>query len=296
MIKNLMLTNMETKLVSQIINKKFPFPKSLYTVKECLEATCKNNPDSIILDFFAGSGTTGHAVLEMNAQDNGNRKFILCTDNENSICEEITYPRIKNVINGYKFDGKKKETLFEAKININFLKNSQDILNEIKEIKNKYKRKFNKFEDEFGNKVYKLVGIKNIKDKKEGLGGNIRYFQTTFIPYSVKPTDSTKAQIMKNATDVLCIKENTFEEIINKKGYKIFKNYFIYMGILFDSLQIFKFKNEIKKISKKDCRIYVFSFVGDDKFEKSFNDLKNVKIVSVPEVILRVYKRLFLRR
>ena len=52
-----------TKLVSEIIGKKFPFPKSLYTVKECLEATCKNNPNAIILDFFAGSGTTGHAVL-----------------------------------------------------------------------------------------------------------------------------------------------------------------------------------------------------------------------------------------
>lgn len=194
------------------------------------------------MDFFAGSGTTGHAVLEMNKQDNGNRQFILCTDNENSICEEVTYPRIQKVINGYKFKGK-KETLF-----------------------------------------------------KEGLSGNIRYFKTTFIPYSIKPTDSTKAQIMKNATDVLCIKENTFEKIIDKKGYKIFKNYLIYMGILFDSLQIFKFKNEIKKIYKKQCRIYIFSFVGDDKFGKSFDDLENVKIVSVPEVILRVYKRLFLRR
>ena len=101
---------------------------------------------------------------------------------------------------------------------------------------------------------------------------------------------------MKNATDVLCIKENTFEEVINEKSYRIFKSYFIYMGILFDSLQIFRFKNEIKKLSEKKCRIYIFSFVEDDKFEKSFDDLKNVKIVSVPEVILRVYKRLFLRR
>ena len=234
-----------TGLLKQILGREinFPFPKSLYTVKECLEAACKNNPNAIILDFFAGSGTTGHAVLEMNKQDNGNRQFILCTDNENNICEEVTYPRIKSVINGYKFEGKKRETLL-----------------------------------------------------KEGLGGNISYFKTTFIPYSVKPTDSTKAQIMKNATDILCIKENAFEEVINEKGYKIFKSYSIYMGILFDSLQFFKFKDKIKKLSEKKCRIYIFSFVGDDKFEKSFDDLKNVKIVSVPEVILRVYKRLFLKR
>lgn len=59
------------------------------------------NKNAIVLDFFAGSGSTGHAVLELNNEDGGNRKFILCTNNENNICEEITYQRIKNVINGY---------------------------------------------------------------------------------------------------------------------------------------------------------------------------------------------------
>ena len=52
-----------------------------------------------ILDFFAGSGTTGHAVMELNAEDNGNRRFILCTNNENNICRDVTYERIKRVIN-----------------------------------------------------------------------------------------------------------------------------------------------------------------------------------------------------
>ncbi len=53
---------------------------------------------TIVLDFFAGSGTTGHAVMELNKEDGGNRKFILCTNNENNICKEITYKRIKRVI------------------------------------------------------------------------------------------------------------------------------------------------------------------------------------------------------
>ncbi len=57
--------------------------------------------DSIILDFFAGSGTTGHAVLKHNFENGGNRRFILCTNNENNICEEVTYERIKRVIEGY---------------------------------------------------------------------------------------------------------------------------------------------------------------------------------------------------
>lgn len=54
--------------------------------------------DINILDFFAGSGTTGHAVMQLNKEDGGNRKFILCTNNENNICREITYERIKRVI------------------------------------------------------------------------------------------------------------------------------------------------------------------------------------------------------
>ena len=60
---------------------------------------------STVLDFFAGSGTTGQAVLELNKEDGGNRKFILCTNNENSICEDVTYPRLKTVITGFRKDG-----------------------------------------------------------------------------------------------------------------------------------------------------------------------------------------------
>ncbi len=63
------------------------------------------NKNAIVLDFFAGSGSTGHAVLDLNKEDGGNRKFILCTNNENNICEKITYKRLCNVINGY--DNKK---------------------------------------------------------------------------------------------------------------------------------------------------------------------------------------------
>ena len=54
-----------------------------------------------VLDFFAGSGSTGHAVIAQNIEDGGNRQFILCTNNQNSICREKTYVRLSNVINGY---------------------------------------------------------------------------------------------------------------------------------------------------------------------------------------------------
>lgn len=76
--------------------ERFPFPKPLFLLKKCLQIGI--NPNDIILDFFAGSGTTGHAVMKLNAEDDGNRKFILCTNNENNICRDVTYERIKRVI------------------------------------------------------------------------------------------------------------------------------------------------------------------------------------------------------
>ena len=93
-----------TVLLEKILNKRkvFDYPKSIHAVVDTLKILCKENKQSIVLDFMAGSGTTGHAVLEMNEQDGGNRKFILCTNNENEICEDVTYPRIKKVITGYK--------------------------------------------------------------------------------------------------------------------------------------------------------------------------------------------------
>ena len=98
-----------TKLLREILpNCDFDFPKSLYTVYDCVFSVVGHRPNATILDFFAGSGTTGHAVLEMNKKDGGNRKFILCTNNENNnegnggIAESVCYPRIKAIIKGYK--------------------------------------------------------------------------------------------------------------------------------------------------------------------------------------------------
>jgi adenine-specific DNA-methyltransferase len=90
-----------TKLLNTILGKgrTFDYPKSLHAVIDALRVMSKD--DSVILDFFAGSGTTGHATMALNQEDGGNRRFILCTNNENGISEEVTYPRIRKVIEGY---------------------------------------------------------------------------------------------------------------------------------------------------------------------------------------------------
>lgn len=82
--------------------KIFNYPKPIRLIKKLLCSSRVKN--ATVLDFFAGSGTTAQAVLELNKQDGGNRKFILCTNNENEICEKITYPRVKTVITGKRTD------------------------------------------------------------------------------------------------------------------------------------------------------------------------------------------------
>lgn len=86
--------------LNNIFNEKVfnnPKPSTLIS----LLVNCTDNSNSVVLDFFAGSGTTLHATMQLNAEDGGHRQCILCTNNENNICEEVTYERNKRVINGY---------------------------------------------------------------------------------------------------------------------------------------------------------------------------------------------------
>lgn len=92
--------------LANIFGKKgevFSNPKNVGLLKMII--TLFKDTDVMILDFFAGSGTTGQAVLELNQEDGGNRHFILCTNNENNICEQVTYQRLKTVITGKREDG-----------------------------------------------------------------------------------------------------------------------------------------------------------------------------------------------
>ena len=85
------------------LNQKFDYPKPTSLVIECLKM--RNKKDAVVLDFFAGSGTTGQAVMDLNDEDNGTRRFILCTNNENGIFDNITLPRLNTVITGKRIDG-----------------------------------------------------------------------------------------------------------------------------------------------------------------------------------------------
>jgi len=215
----------------------FSNPKPTLLIIELLLLTA--NKKAVVLDFFAGSGTTGQAVLEFNKEDKGSRQFILCTNNEDNngrglkIAKDICYPRIRKVIEGYK--------------NLR-------------------------------------------KEKIEGLGGNLKYFKTAFV--EAEPTDKNKRKLTEQATEMLCIREGTFESVVNQKKFKIFKNSSHYTGVIFDQIAILAFKKAIKDIRAR-FSIYIFS-LSDETFNEEFVDIKQkIKLSPIPEAILRVYRRIF---
>jgi adenine-specific DNA-methyltransferase len=123
-------------LKALIPDRKFPFPKSLYAVEDCIRFFVCDKPESVILDFFAGSGTTAHAVMRLNRQDGGRRRCISVTNNEVAadeqktlsdqrlrpgdpewerwgICEYITKPRVVAAITGKSANGETLEGTYK---------------------------------------------------------------------------------------------------------------------------------------------------------------------------------------
>lgn len=111
-----------TTLLKNILgNKNFDYPKPLSLVKNLLNQITTPDDNHIILDFFAGSGTTAHAVLALNDEDEGNRKFILVSNQESSkenpeknVCRDITKVRMQRVIEGYQYRNRKKTYTVEG--------------------------------------------------------------------------------------------------------------------------------------------------------------------------------------
>lgn len=94
-------TQLAKETLKKILNKNiFETPKPVDLIKRFIRLNSDKN--GLVLDFFAGSGTTAQAVLSLNKEDKGIRKFILCTNNENNICTNVCYPRVEKVIEGYK--------------------------------------------------------------------------------------------------------------------------------------------------------------------------------------------------
>jgi adenine-specific DNA-methyltransferase len=152
--------------------KGFDTIKPVRLLSRIFEIATKNN--SLILDSFAGSGTTAHAVLAANARDNGNRRFILIECEE--YADTLTAERVRRVINGYPFTGTQREELFSEKITwTNFAKKQQRILREIEHVETTKGEAFDSVKKEIKDGVLTVTGERKIEERAPGLGGSFTF-------------------------------------------------------------------------------------------------------------------------
>ncbi len=154
-------------------NSKLPFetPKPTVLIEKLL--SLRNNPNAIVLDSFAGTGTTAHAVLHLNKKDGGNRKFILVELED--YAENITAKRVEKAIQGYEFKGKKKNILKEFSINLTTLKKSEKILAEFDKLKQDTKYSQVIIGENNGKIV--ITGVEVVAEKTEGTGGSFDFYE-----------------------------------------------------------------------------------------------------------------------
>ena len=160
--------------LKQIFSETTPFttPKPHELVERIIQIA--SAPDSIILDSFAGSGTTAHAVLNMNKLDGGNRKFILVEMMD--YADSVTAERAKRVISGYKAD--KETVLYDEEITIKNLAQGSAMLEEARTVAKEAKGKHSSVKSpkiEEGH--LRVVAVDNAKDMVDGLGGNFSYYE-----------------------------------------------------------------------------------------------------------------------
>ena len=242
------MTQDGTKDIDAVFGSKvFGFPKPLSLIKYLLQVATPRAKNVIVLDFFAGSGTTFHATMKLNAEDGGCRQCILVTNNENGICENVTYERNKRVIQGYTTPK--------------------------------------------GEQVEGLT--KN----------NLRYYKADFI--SREPSSKNKRELVKAATDLLCIKENLYEEVkMTCNGKTLRKDYARRfadgdkeMIIIYEPAVIKYIMEELKTWGQKEfIKIYVFS-EGRYAYDDDFKDvIEKVTLCALPDAIYQAYRRVLPQR
>ena len=214
------------------LNINFSYVKPVNVAKYLISSVHPN--PKIILDFFAGSGTTGQAVMELNLRDKMKKQFILITNNDevtngkkHKIMTDICYPRIKNI----------------------------------------------------------AITTHN----------SVRYFKTAFVGKNniLKADDTDKIELAHNAGGMLAIAENTFDQVEQNDYWQIFGNPKQYTAVYFRE-EFGKFDDFIEKVRKLKKIVVVYIFSWEKEFEfNDFKDDKNIKVKTIPQPILEIYKQIY---
>lgn len=170
------------KLLHQMFGKDvFDFPKHPSLIKYLISFF--DRPNAIILDSFAGSGTTAHAVLELNHLDGGNRKYILC-----EMCDyadTITAERVKKVITGYSYKGESIDILYSQKLTVSNLKHVDRFLKEAQEVVDNESVNYSKVAIKIQSESLDVIGTTKFDGEKPGTGGSFDFYElgiTIFDP------------------------------------------------------------------------------------------------------------------
>ncbi len=227
----------------------FDSPKPTRLIKQIIQVA-STDKNTTILDFFAGSGTTLHAVMQLNKEDGGKRQCILVTNNENNICRDVTYERNKRVINGYTTP-----------------------------------------------KGQEVEGLKQ---------NNLRYYRTHLLPR--ERTNRNMRALVNASTDLLCIKENIYDEIaaekvnlnVSPRDTRIFTKGNRGMIVVYNEeaipdivewlLSPGNTSKDVFPACAQKIKVYVFSpgaYAWDDDFAPV---LDRVDLCALPEAIYQAYK------
>lgn len=242
-------------ILNQILSaRSFSYPKSLYSVYDALFFFIGDKPNATVLDFFAGSGTTQHAVNLMNARDNGKRKCIMVTNNELSLNDE---KRLKR--DGYKKGDSEWENLGIAKF-VTWPRTKLSIEGcdyNGKPLKDAYL-----VEDINGNEIL----------KKDGFNCNVKYFKCDWIPrkpenyllsnalslHVIEMIELENAIEIDNEVNVVIFNKNDFNKYISdENNYKKIKKLWVNQNIIFDS-------EELKLLNNKKFKFIPREYFGQE--------------------------------
>lgn len=206
--------------------------------------------------------------MELNLEDGGNRRFILCTNNQNNICEAVTYKRISDVINTYHYQKCTEDVLFEHEIKLKDIKDSTELLENIDSIKKENKDQFKKFQTKVVDGIIKLIGKTEVVDLT-GIPANLKYYKTDFVDkYSDDPDYFIEDKLMEHIVEMIQL----------ENGIRIDNDKYV---VLLTDEEAEEFESNID--SYHPIKIYIDGTVFLSQKIKNKLDTEGVEILPIPD-------------